>query len=390
MADNITGRLNENIRRFKKVSYVERTDTYEAGENRNIFDPCEQRGPIIDCSLGINPLGFSDKIDPGGFQLKRENLCRYPDPAYTELIREIRAYWRDLGVNFSGQVFVGTGAAGILKNLVNMFIDSAGRALGYTPQFSEVINFVRLAGGEYHSLKLTGREDFRFSGRKFLQKMDENFDLVYLDNPNNPTGQVIDLAEIKRVIERAGSLAIPVVVDEAFAEFMPEKNSALNLLSEYNNLIVVRSFSKGLGLPDIRLGYVFMPPDLAPYYEKINLPPFVFSRSLQGLAAAALKDRSFIRKSRRVISREKEELLECCPDEFQLYPGAPTVPLFMMALGEHDVDLHRLLLSAGIKTAPGGGFPGLKNNIVRLCLPGQKREDLKERFKNLDSIIDNI
>ena len=128
---------------------------------------------------------------------------------------------------------------------INKFVIREGsKVLGYALQFSEYITEVRVMGGFYEYMSLKKEEDFEFNYDEFIEKINDSYTLVYIDNPNNPTGQVISLDVIEEVTKKALEEEVIVVVDEAYGDFMDIKNSAVNL--EYPNLIVVRSFSKGL------------------------------------------------------------------------------------------------------------------------------------------------
>lgn len=128
---------------------------------------------------------------------------------------------------------------------INKFVIREGsKVLGYALQFSEYITEVRVMGGFYEYMSLKKEEDFEFNYEEFIEKINDSYTLVYIDNPNNPTGQVISLDVIEEVTKKALEEEVIVVVDEAYGDSMDIKNSAVNL--EYPNLIVVRSFSKGL------------------------------------------------------------------------------------------------------------------------------------------------
>ena len=87
--------------------------------------------------------------------------------------------------------------------------------------------------------------------------------VIYLDNPNNPTGKIIPLEEIEEVVKKAAELDIAVIVDEVYGDFMSKENSSISLINQYDNLLIVRSFSKGFGLAGLRIGYVILPKSFA-------------------------------------------------------------------------------------------------------------------------------
>ena len=99
--------------------------------------------------------------------------------------------------------------------------------------------------------------------------------MIHLENPNNPTGQIIDIKYIEEIVKTAQKYNIVVLVDEAYGEYMNLKNSAISLIKKYDNLVILRSASKFWGYPNYRLGYVFANKEISKVYNMIALPfPF--------------------------------------------------------------------------------------------------------------------
>jgi len=168
-------------------------------------------------------------------------------------------------------VFIGAGSMGCLEKINKALMREGVTVLGYLPQFTEYISEVEALGGVYDSIMLDESDGFRFNSEKLLSKLSKEHILVYIDNPNNPTGQVIPIDEIRLIVERAMRLDVVVIVDEAYGDFMDDENSALTL--NYPNLIVIRSFSKGFGLAGLRVGYaVIKGEEVKEFYRKVNLP----------------------------------------------------------------------------------------------------------------------
>lgn len=250
-----------------------------------------------------------------------------------------------------------------------MFIQDNSKVLGYSPQFSESINFVKILGGKYEFVPLKSQDDFAFSEEDFLDSINGNWDLIYIDNPNNPTGQIIELAKIERIAKKAEGYGIPVIIDEAYGDFMDNTNSSIALLDQYKNLMVVRSFSKGLGLANLRLGYVITKGPIKNYYSMVNIPPFVFADILTEIAIEALLDENFIVSSQKQIKNAKEKLLTHCQDKFAIAKTSLETPIFLISHPDEEVDLYDLFLKKGIITAPGEEFPGIGKNSVRVRIP---------------------
>ena len=325
---------------------------------------------ILDCSLGTNPYGFPHEILEG-ISLHDFDCSIYPSPYNDSLKEALVEYWK--GTFDKEEVFIGTGSMGCLEKVNKFAIREGSKVLGYAPQFSEYITEVRIMGGVYEYMSLKKGEDFEFNYDEFIGKINDNYTLVYIDNPNNPTGQVIPLDVIEDITKKALEKEVIVVVDEAYGDFMDIKNSAVNL--EYPNLIVVRSFSKGFGLANLRVGYaVIKGRDLREIYSKVNLP-FQISTLAEIFAINAIQHRKFIQKCTRKISNNKKKLLNYMKNEFNISATAMEVPIVL--LWKEGVNLYEYLLKRDILTVNGADFAGLDSSYVRLRIP----QDIKMLIK---------
>ena len=110
--------------------------------------------------------------------------------------------------------------------------------------------------------------DFRFPHQELKDSVNSKTRLIVVINPNNPTGTAVSLEQIEDLLKTFPY--IPVLVDEAYYEFTGE--TCVSLLSSYPNLIIIRTFSKALGMPSLRLGYVIARPDFIKHLQKIRGP----------------------------------------------------------------------------------------------------------------------
>ena len=90
----------------------------------------------------------------------------------------------------------------------------------------------------------------------FYQQLKQLSSFVYIDNPNNPTGQFLSNAELERIISKCEEMKVYAIIDEAYADFIPREESAVMLGPKYSHMISVRTFSKGFGLAGARAGYI--------------------------------------------------------------------------------------------------------------------------------------
>lgn len=332
------------------------------------------KGGVLDCSLGTNPYGFPEGI-LSGINLENFDLSKYPNP-YHDLLREaLVEYWK--GAFSKEEVFIGAGSMGCLEKINKFAIKEGSRILGYAPQFSEYITEVRIMGGVYDYVQLRKESDFEFELGPLIEKISNKYTLIYIDNPNNPTGQTIPINILEEIIQKAAKEGIIVIVDEAYGDFMDPKNSAINLDCE--NLIVVRSFSKGFGLANLRVGYaVIKGKELRELYSKINLP-FQISTLSEILAIRVLGHNKFIEKSKKLISKEKNKILNFLKGDFCISKTSLTVPIFLA--GKEGTNMYEYMLRKGILTVDGRNFVGLDSSYVRIRMPPAAKmfiEKLKE------------
>ncbi|SDM22756.1 pyridoxal phosphate-dependent aminotransferase [Halarsenatibacter silvermanii] len=369
-------KLRSRIKKFKKMSYVEaETDPVLEGEDIS-----------LDCSLGVNPLGPLPEADRAAEEIDWQRVGDYPDPAYPELRELISCCWQGIFQPDEDQIFIGSGAAGLLERVLKLFLEKDKVVFGFRPQFPEVCNFVKILGGKYDSIPLAA-DGFKFEGEKFLESIRPGHDLIFIDNPNNPSGQIIDIDLLARVAARAAEEEIPVIIDEAYGGFMSCDNSALKLLEDCENLLVIRSLSKGLGLANLRLGYLVTSKTIAQYYRQINLSPFTCPDILRPFWEQALTDRDYLAMSREKIARSKSRIMREIEKEegFDLAATDAEVPILLLG-AKNDINLYREFRQRGIKTAPGDQFPGLDRSFVRIQTP-VKDENIDKLLTTIKKII---
>jgi len=338
-----------------------RKSLFEFGEKSYVKESIPKN--FLDCSLGTNPFGFPKEILKE-IKLESFDFSKYPSP-YNDLLRErLVEYW---GEAFKkDEVFIGTGSMGCLEKVNKFVISEGSRVLGYIPQFQEYITQVKLMGGIYEYVTLKEEEDFEFVPERLMEKITNEHVLVYIDNPNNPTGQVISLDIIEEIVKKASSRDVIVLVDEAYGDFVDKENSAINL--DYSNLIVVRSFSKGFGLADLRVGYaVIKGEELRELYSKVNLP-FQVSILAERMIVEVLEHPEFLKESIRRISEEKKKIVNYLKESgFKVAKTEMSVPILLT--GKKDLNTYSYLLQKGILTVNGADFLGLNSSYVRIRIP---------------------
>ena len=338
------------------------------------------KADILDCALGRNSFGTSERVVELAKHFDWSDLWDVPDTSYKDLKQQICQFWSDyadLGVE---NIKVANGSCVVLSRFNKLFIEPGVNVLGYVPQFKEYMVEVAVLGGNYEAVPLDPQEDFKFNPDELLSKIKPDYCIVYIDNPNNPTGQLISLSDIETIVREAAKKDIIVIIDEAYGDYVEEKHSAVNLINEYKNLVVTRTFTKGYGIGRFRVGYAILSTELGDYYNRIDLP---FSVSTMGasLAREALLDQDFILNLRQQVKAEKEKLTrELSERGYLIGETCEFCPLFVLGHKDKDVDLKKELLSKGILTTSGTDWENLGKNYVRVNTP-RRAEDFLARLE---------
>lgn len=321
---------------------------------------------ILDCALGRNFFGTSNKVMEFAKHYDWSDLWDIPDTSYKDLKQEICRLWSDCADLKVENIKVANGSCVVMSRLNKLFIEPGVKVLGYVPQFKEYMIEIMVLGGSYEAVPLDPREGFKFNTDRLLSKIKLDYGIVYIDNPNNPTGQVIELSDIRTIVKEAARKDIIVIIDEAYGDYVEERHSAVNLINKYKNLVVTRTFSKGYGIGKFRVGYAILSTELGDYYNRIELP---FSVSTMGAALAreAILDQDFILNLRQDVKDAKEKLTtELSKRGYLIGETCEYCPLFVLGHKDKTVDLAEELLSKGILTTPGTEWENLDKNYVRV------------------------
>ncbi|MDI3538566.1 MAG: hypothetical protein PWR11_895 [Bacillota bacterium] len=362
--------------------YELKRDSYVVDVREKLLAYGWQEEQVLDCALGTNPFGTPAAAREAYRAAAGEDISCYPDPWADELKEDLAHFWAKAGIT-KADIVVGSGSMGVLERLNKMLLFPGAKVLGYMPQFSEYVSDARANGAIYLGLSLKGKK-LEFDPDAFLEHLTPEIALVYLDNPNNPTGQLLDLGIIRRILERAREFSIPVIVDEAYGDFVLPECSAIFLSTSFSNLIVVRSFSKGLGLANLRVGYAVLRGELRSLYSRVDLP-FSLSRAACRAARAALADLVFLEKSREKVAAVKAALLDALT-WLQAAQTHPTTPILALTAPKPGVDLRDAFLRQGVMVESGADFPGLTAATVRLRVP-ENFEELLKRLKAVEASL---
>jgi len=264
---------------------------------------------------------------------------RYPDNHATELKKEIAKTF-NIQPN---QLLIGSGSSEILEWLIKSTVAQGETILTAGPTFVMYKFYATLHESRYVEVPLN--KDFSFDEDAFLKALKkENPKLVILCSPNNPTGGLIPLKTIEKIIAATSAL---VLLDEAYIEFAKEVPSFITRVNDYDHVIVTRTFSKAYGLAAIRLGYAVSNPHII---EALTLSktPYNVNRLTQEVGLKAIKRysevRGFVEKNIERRDRFKKALEDM---GFEVYPSYANF-IFM----KDDIGLFEKLKAKGILARP--------------------------------------
>jgi len=345
---------------------------YEHGGN--VYD---YEGEIIDFSSNINPLGVPEWI----FDIiKKVDLTKYPDIKYRKLKEAISQY-----VGYSQEnIIVGNGATELIHLFVRAF--KVKSPLIPSPAFLEYERAVHINGGEPIYFRLEEDYGFKMNLAKLLSQMEEADSLI-IGNPNNPTGQAIIREEIGILLKKAEILNIPVMIDEAFIEFMKDyKNyEALSLAKKHDKLFVVRAVTKFFGMPGLRLGYGIGSPSLIQKLEEYK-EPWTVNAFADAVGREIFKDEAYIEKTREYVNKEIEYMLYTLRKIDYLVAFDTKVNFILLKLRTGGVnDLKQILLKKGILIRDASNFRYLDKSFFRVAIKRHEdNEKLIQALKEID------
>jgi histidinol-phosphate aminotransferase len=322
-------------------------------------------GEPIKLASNENPIGPSPRAIQAIKQALPE-LNRYPDGASWALTHKIAERHR-IGAD---HIFLGTGSVEIINLLANLFLRPGLNAV--FPAHSFAIYPLAAAAAGAESKIMPVKPDFGFDLDAIAGAIDANTRLVFLANPNNPTGNIYRRAEWKRFLERAPERVV-IVADEAYFEFVRDGDYP-NSLEDHDGrrlIVTLRTFSKIFGLAGLRVGYAVAAPDIVRLLNNIR-QPFNISTLGQVAVMAALDDPEHVARTLQV-NAEGMDYLE---HEFRRLKIAfvPSHANFIMADVGDGRAVYEKLLRQGVIVRPMNGY-GLPRHVrISVGLPEENRQ----------------
>ncbi len=246
---------------------------------------------VVKLASNENPLGAPASAR-AAVKEAADNVFLYPDPdAYSLRVKLAK----HLGVLPENLIF-GTGSDGLIELVCKTFLEEGDECLMPHPSFSLYELNVLASGGVVKKVDLS--ENGAVSPEKLGEALTENTRILWLCNPNNPTGGMYTEKEQRALLAKVPDDCL-IVIDEAYFEYAEGREDypdSLALLGERDNVLILRTFSKIYGLAGLRIGYGIAPATLIAEMEKVR-PPFNVCAPAQAAAMAALEDSDFVSRS---------------------------------------------------------------------------------------------
>ena len=344
---------------------IEALQPYEAG--RTIESVRRQYGltRIAKLASNENPLGASPKaVEAMARTLSGLNL--YPDGGLR--LREVLAAQFDLKVE---NVIAGSGSEGIMSNIIRAFLCDEDEVLTTEAAFIGFQVLARSRGVKYRTVPY---RDWHYDLPALAAAINENTKIIYLANPNNPTGTIFTRHQFDDFYQHVPERVL-IILDEAYFEYAKDNPRYPDSMHyRYDNVITLRTFSKAYGLAGARIGYGFAHEELIRNLLKVKLP-FEPSTPAQAAGIAALADKEFLHRSLELNARGLRDLTGGLRDlGLSLAPAEANFVMIDMASEGEAMRVLEELLSQGVVVRPLKAF-GLPN-----CLRVSTGTDEDNRF----------
>lgn len=320
-----------------------------------------------------NPLGPSAKA-VAAVKKAASGLHRYPDGSGHDLTRSLAQYY---GVE-SDRIILGNGSNELIELAARAFVQPGDEVISAAPSFVVYTMVTQAAGGVNVIVPCTeNRHDLDAMAARITPRTR----LVFVANPNNPTGTMNTAAEVDRFVEQLPEHVL-LVLDEAYFEYVVRSDypESLGYVASSRNVLVLRTFSKIYGLAGLRIGYGIAAPDIVAMLNRVR-QPFNTGSPAQAGALAALGDRKHVERSLAMNSEGKQFL--ALAFERMGISFIPTEANFILLETARDAaELYHALLRLGVIIRPMGG----RRLRVTIGLP----EENARFVRSLETVLSSL
>lgn len=329
----------------------------------------------MDFSVNLNPLGTPESVTEAACEGVRHSAW-YPDVECRKLRKKLS---RAEGIP-GEQIVFGNGAADLIFALT--LAVRPRKVLLPAPTFAEYEQAARMAGGQAVYHKLSETDGFLLDER-ILDSMLPDVDMLFLCNPNNPTGLPLKKELVFRILEQCAAGNVFLVVDECFNEFLdiPEDYSVKEYLERFPNLFILKAFTKIYAMAGLRLGYGFSSDrELIARMGELR-QPWSVSVPAQYAGIAALDETDYVRRCRAMLAKEREYLKRSLKNMgFTVYDSQANYIFFRAFPG-----LCRAMEEKGILIRDCGNYANLSEGYFRIAVKTNKEN--KELVQTMEEVV---
>lgn len=326
---------------------------------------------ILDFSVNINPLGTPEVV----YELLRDGLryvSIYPEP----YCRELKESYASLLELPPEQLIFANGAVELIYLALQTLRPDT--VLIPSPTFREYEIAARAIGATIKMLRLSPEKGF-LPGLNSLLRAAQDANLVFLCNPNNPTGNLIPPDILKSFLDICAAQGIFVIVDESFLIFHDcwQELSFARETTINKNLLVLQSLTKFFAIPGLRVGYGVAHPETITLFNRFQ-PPWQVNTLAQAAAAAVLQEEEYARRSRSFVEQQRTWLAEALSSVpgLKVYPAEANYLLLGLRGSLTASDLADAMARKGILVRDCSNFAFLDDRFIRVAVKDQAKNRL--------------
>ncbi|MGN0626517.1 MAG: threonine-phosphate decarboxylase CobD [Oscillospiraceae bacterium] len=330
----------------------------------------------LDFSANCNPLGTPDSVVKAVCDSVK-NASAYPDPLCRRLVKALS---ESEGVSEKA-ILCGAGAADIIFRLAAAL--KPKKALVTAPTFAEYELALNTVDCETEHYFLKEENGFAL-GEDFTERITPETDIVFVCNPNNPTGNITKRPVLEAILERCSKTGTLLVLDECFNDFLdePERYTLKDKIKENKNLIILKAFTKLYGMAGIRLGYCLCGD--RELIEKMREAgqPWGVSSLAQEAGIAALSEKEYVVRTKALIKEERKRLKEALSELGAEVFGGEANYIFLKC---KVYDLAAKMRSEGVLIRDCSNYCGLEKGYFRVAV--RTREENNRLLETLEKVI---
>ena len=329
----------------------------------------------MDFSVNTNPLGIPQSVRDA-MQEALAYADEYPDPENASLTQALASR---LSVPKEWLCF-GNGASELFMAIVHAL--KPKKILLPVPSFYGYEHAAEAIGCEIVAYRLKAENNFELQD-DFFALLTKETDLIFLANPNNPTGRKVDRAYGMKLLKRCRDRNITVVMDECFIEFAGEEHSFMDQLQNFDNLVIVRAFTKTYAIPGVRLGYLLCSNSKLCGKIQMQLPEWNLSTFAQAAGVAAAGEETYVRESAAYVRDERIRLTsELRKMGIQAFDSEVNYILIYS-----EAPLYDRLLGKKILIRDCSNFAGLTSGYYRIAV--RTREENEMLWKAIGECVES-